>query len=540
MAAHAARPSGPGAIALLSLLTPLWLAGLVLLPVIRWLHRGGPHRRELPVSRLALWPRSDVSRPTPGERRPPDPAWRRRALLAALLLLALSGPQLRDERVRVTLWIDESLSMLTREGQATRLVEGLAQARSQLAALPLAEVEVRTLAEPWLRLGELSDATVATLVAGAGRREPSAPPAALLRRDREQWLLTDGADAAVFAWPGDRQPDRVIQVAGVTRNVGLERLSARRHPDDPETFDLLLKVTNGGSADEDRSLVFATGSVDLAHVDVHLAAGASRLVEVSIPASAAVRATLQPGDALAADDTIALDLAPLRRHRVAVDASCAKALAAAVAAHPALALAPSGALDVEAMLECGTSSAPKGLPRIRVLADRAPSRLRGALQWSMALAEARRSELDPDRLQVAAHLQARPTDSVLLAIGDEPVIVERTGEAKLVETSLDFGAMAASRGPELPLLTNVMLETVLGRGLLDTIAVVDRGPRSSLVAPRPNVGSAATASTASVARSSRDETWPVLVVALLVLLWEVVALVRQGLRLSAPVAVRPG
>ena len=152
MAAHASRSPGPGAIALLSFLTPLWLAGLVLLPAIRWLHRAGPPRREVAVSRLALWRGAEASRPNPGARRPPDPAWRRRALLAALLLIALAGPRWPEERVRVTLWVDDSLSMLTREASGTRLAEGLASARSQLAELPQADVEVRVLSDPWLRL----------------------------------------------------------------------------------------------------------------------------------------------------------------------------------------------------------------------------------------------------------------------------------------------------------------------------------------------------------------------------------------------------
>ncbi len=524
---------------MLSFLTPLWLLGLGLVPVIRWLHRGGPHRRAVTVTRLALWRGAQMSRPTAGARQPPDPAWRRRALLAALLLIALSGPQLPEQRVRVTLWIDDSLSMLTREAQGTtRLAEGLARVRSQLADLSHAEVEVRTLADPWRSLGAPSDATVAALIAGAGHREPLAPPGALLHGDRQQWLLTDGADATPFAWPGDRRPDRVVQVGSVTRNVGLERLSARRSPDDPNAFDLLVKVTNGGMAGEDRALVVTTGKVEVARANVRLDAGASRLIEMSIPASTAVHATLQPGDALPEDDDITLDLAPLRRHRVAVDPGCPKALVAAVGAHPALAVAPSGAGDAEAALDCGTVGAMKAVPTIRVLADRTPFQPRGALLWSPAVAESRRVELDVDRLQVAAHLQARPGDSVLLAIGDEPVIVSRRGEGVRLETSLDFGTIAASRGAELPLLVNVMFENVLDRRLLDEIAVVDRGPHASRVAPLPNIATPIGVLTRKASRALDDDVRPVLLVALLALLWEIAALVRQGIRLGAPAPAR--
>ncbi len=519
---------------MLSFATPLWLAGLALLPAIRWLHRGGPHRREVPVSRLALWRDAEASRPAAGERRPPDRAWRRRALLAAILLIALSGPQLSDPRVRVTLWIDDSLSMLTREAQTTRLVEGLSRVRALLDGLPPVEVEVRTLADPWRGLGALNDATVATVLAGAGRTEPAPPPVALLRRDSQQWLLTDGADATLLAWSDGRRPDRVVQAGAVTRNVGLERLSARRHADDPATFDLLLQVTNGGTAEEDRAVVFTAGAVEVARASVsRLRVGESRRLEIAIPAAATVRAALQPADALPDDDQIELDLAPLRRRRVAVEASCPKALVAAVGAHPALAFAGPANADAEATLDCGASGAPAGVPTIRVLADRAASRPPGTLQWSSAVPQSRRIELDADRLQLAAHLQAGPNDAVLLAIGEAPVVVRRAGEARRLETSFDVAAMAAGRGPELPLLVNWLFETVLDRSLLDEIAVVDRGPRAALVAPL-RIVAPPPVSAAAAPGSASDQARLVLLIALLVFLWELVALVRQGLRLRAP------
>ena len=43
--------------------------------------------------------------------------------------------------------------------------------------------------------------------AGAGRKEPGAPPAALLLRDGLHWLVTDGADPALFDWPGGKPGD---------------------------------------------------------------------------------------------------------------------------------------------------------------------------------------------------------------------------------------------------------------------------------------------------------------------------------------------
>ncbi|MFM9914891.1 MAG: hypothetical protein ACKVOX_03700 [Rhizobacter sp.] len=525
-------------------MSPMWLLGLLLVPVIRWLHRGGRHRRTVFVSSLSLWRGSAISTPAAGERRPPDPAWRHRALMTALIFVALAEPQLPLQRSRITLWVDDSLSMQTRETQGTRLVQVLGQARRLLSEADNQDVEVRSLGDPWHSLGALGDGTVAALSASAGLREPAPPPGALLRRDRSHWLLTDGADAALLDWPGGRHPDRVIEVASVTRNAGLERISARRSASDPERIDLLLKITNGGTDVETREVVIGTDAGEAARSTQRIEPGTSALVSASIGATTRVRVRLEPGDALVEDDSIDLDLTPLRRRRVATDSKCPVALVAAVAAHPALAVAPDNAADVDTTLDCGTGGSADGRATIRVVADRVPTRLAGPLQWSSSVAESSRIRLDAEALQAASALHARHADVVLLAVGDAPVIVRRAGAPSLIETSLDFGSMGITRGPEVPLLVNLMFESVLGEHLLDRIAIVDRGPTSARVAPVVRGGAAAQSLPGRLPAASgvtpaaddlpllRSWTWPTLAIALAVLLWEVVSLGRQWVRLS--------
>jgi len=522
---------------LLTFVAPLWLFGVLLLPVIRWLHRGGRQARAMPVSRLELWRDAAMSSPAAGERRPPDPAWRRRALLTALLLIALAEPRMPEQQTEITLWVDDSFSMLTREEHGTRLGEGMAQVRTLLAEVPQADVQVRTLGDPWHSLGALNESTTATIGAGAGQREAAVPPEALLRRNSLHWLVTDGAHAALFDWPGGNRPDRIIQVGNVQRNVGLERLSARRNLNDPERYDVSLKVANGGTAPETRVVVFATDTGELARSNLRLDPGGFTLVNASIPASAKVRATLQPGDALAEDDEIVLDLGPLRRRRVATDAKCPAALRAAVAAHPALALVEQATTDVDAALDCGTRGAVGGVAAIHVLANRMPAPSRGPVRWSSYVPESRRIRIDNERLQVAARLEARPGDVVLLAAGDEPLIVSRAGASSLLETSLDFDSTESLRGPEIPLLVNLMFERLLGAPLLDEIATVDRGAGSTKVVPSEGAGPIAAARAPVVSRSLRDWAQPFLLAALLVLLWELIALARQAYRSIDPKGV---
>jgi hypothetical protein len=540
---------------LLSLAAPWWLLGLALLPVIRWLHRGGRHRRALPVAHLGLWRAAAARSPAAGEKQPPDPAWRRRALLAALLLLALAEPRLPPPQRAVTLWVDDSLSMLTREAQGTRLALALAQAGALLAERPGAEVEVRVLGDPWQPLGQLgappltpaaAAAVLGARIAASSRPEPAAPPAALLRADREHWLLTDGAHPALQKWPDGWPADRVVQVGEVTRNLGLATLAARRSPDDADRVDVIVKLSNGGDADETRELVIDSGAPEPLRSSHSLEPGAAVLVTVQVAVADRVRATLQPGDALAADDELVLDLAPLRRHRVAVDAGCAAALRAAVAAHPALAQVAPGAADLAAVLDCGGATSAGKLPALRVLDGDVPRRPPGPVQWPAGQPASQRIQVEPGQLPVAATLKPQPGDTVLLAAGDEPVVIARAAATPLVETSLDFGALSTARGPQTPLLVNLAFERLLGVRLLGEIATAGRGTAASFVAPRVRAGTsdadptaAAPARTPPHARAPADGTRPVLWLALLALLWEIAALTRQGVRLGRQTAVGP-
>ena len=94
LAARIAGPPRASKSGVISFATPAWLLGLLLVPVIWYLHRSGPVLRIHPVESLDPWRDSSASANRAGERRRPDPAWIRRAAIAALLSLALAGPML--------------------------------------------------------------------------------------------------------------------------------------------------------------------------------------------------------------------------------------------------------------------------------------------------------------------------------------------------------------------------------------------------------------------------------------------------------------
>jgi hypothetical protein len=526
VAANAHRASLAGAIDVLSFAAPFWLAGLLLIPIIRQFHRSGPNVRSFPVSSLMLWQRESSVTPAAGKDRPPDPVWRRRALLTALLFIALAGPQLAERRTRITLWVDDSISMLTRETGGTRLEEGIAQVRSALADVAAAEIDVRSLTEPWQSMGALNDGTLAKLTALAGHKEPGAPPASLLLPGRLHWLLTDGADPAVFDWPVGRHPDRTFTSGSVTRNVGLERLSARRNLTDPEKYDLLVKVMNGGTAAEVRDVLVATDAGEISRSSERLDAGAFALLNVTIPASNQVRVRLEPADALAADDEIVLDLEPLRKRRVALDPSCPPALSTALEAHPALVHVAWQSSGVDALITCAAATTAANVPKLHVSTARMAVVASRPLRWSSAVAESRRISVEPEALQSSTRLDVRPDDTVLLASGDDALIVRRAGASTLIETALDFTSTRFVRRPEFPLIVQFLTDELFGADLLNRIASVDRGPAAVKVAP---VIHTAPSSDHRASRDTqvREMARPFLMLAVLVLLWEMTGLARK-------------
>jgi len=83
--------------------------------------------------------------------------------------------------------------------------------------------------------------------------------------------------------------------------------------------------------------------------------------------------------------------------------------------------------------------------------------------------------------------------------------------------------------PVAPLLVSFLVDQALSTALLDEVAVVARDERAVRVVPRDVAAGAATASGAS-SLQTRDRTPPLLVAAVLVLLWELASLLGRWRR----------
>ncbi len=505
---------------------PAWLLGLLLVPVMWYLHRTGPVLRRHPVESLALWRAAEARPDSPGARRRPDPAWIRRAAICSLLAVALAGPTLPRPAERVTLWIDDSLSMATAEDGRTRLDAALAAASDALRADGVADLEVRTLGAPWRALGDLDAGTVGQWRMTAGSTEPDPPDAGFLDVSRAHWLVTDGADSDVNAWVESAPIQRVFQAGAERRNVGIARLAVRPQPGDASAWAVMVTLMNGGDAAEARRVeVLAQGGAPQTR-EFSLEPGATTTVALEIPSgSREVVARLSPTDALAADDVVKVDSSALAPIPVTLDPACPDSVSRAVRAHPALRVANKTGFDLA--IACGAIPASgDDVPRVifttgamanheaeSVIVSASAAPWLGALPLGQVLRT--RGSVGPTNQR----------DTVLLEADGSPLIVLRPGPPRDVETSLDPQPAGLGADEALPMLLGQLVDLAASESLLDREVHAGLGAGASRVAPladlraRPTPASAASADDSLIA--------PLLWLALALLLWDAFTLVRR-------------
>ncbi len=503
---------------------PLWLLALALLPLVRWLHRWHAPLSSWPVAAIFIWRETSADAAAGETKRKPDPAWRRRAVIVALLVIALAGPYRQSELSDLTVWIDDSLSMYSTENDTTRLALGM-----NALALELSEetsgpdrVSLRSLTNPGrsqllhdrrrIAVPDWPPSPSDRTSAGAGTTM-DLPPPALLSTDSIHWLVTDSASDAVRQWATRAALARIIQVGKNTENAGVFRLAAGRNLQQSDQVDVLVGVVNQGLRTISRDLQLHDGNRLLGHKPLLLEPGQETYLRFQVPIApetAALRARMSPPDTLSADDELGLDIRPLQPLPTRLGKNCGEALYRAIDTHPALML--TGKVRPELTIECMTSTAPAGLPVAP--ADPAPVvstlpawlPVAGSAQdislqkpWiavtggSRILFTAAQTETHaPDQKQDTATFDSRlqpalaGADQVLLRAGEVPLVVRRiTGEDRpvVVETNIDMTRPAFTRQPEFAAFVAALVDLTVGHHLLEETVSTARNPEASIIAP---------------------------------------------------------
>jgi hypothetical protein len=247
-----------------------------------------------------------------------------------------------------------------------------------------------------------------------------------------------------------------------------------------------------------------------------------------------VEARLSPADALAEDDTVAVDASSLAPVATVVDPTCPAAVLRAIRAHPALRV--SSDTDSRLVVDCGGATpADPTVPRIRIASGPPEATDASTLRWAPGFADRLPGVPTAPSLRSRGRLEAvGRADSVLLEAGTEPLVVLRGGTPRIVETALDLSAPEAANEDSLPLLVGLLADVAMDEDLLSRSAAGGRGALASKVGPLETL-QARPDSSPSV--QSRDSTLvlPLLLLAMALLMWDAGAL---GRRLARD-AVRP-
>ncbi|MEX2495689.1 MAG: BatA domain-containing protein [Woeseia sp.] len=531
------------------LAAPWWLLALAAVPLIRWLHRFSTPLHHARVSAIFLW-HSAPSADTGGRsRQPPDPAWRRRALIAALLALALAQPFWRSSHIPVTLWIDDSPGMHSLEAGHPRLALALEELKSGTSTVPrpagansgtstvprpagtnsgtstvlrpagdfrpTGTATVRSLSNPafirqWNEAGALDSNTWLRKDPGS----PAPPPPGLLSPGKSHWLLTDGAHGDVVRWAESAPLAGIITVGQATENVAVTRLASRRSPAGPRHFDLLIEIANRGRHSATRNLVLTSGTapVEARSLTLDAAETVTLFLQHRLGAEA-LTATLSPGDALALDDSLTLPSRAFDTPPVLIDRRCPPALRLAIATHPALTETAHGSPSALQLL-CGDSAATDAPAQLRIHTDNAYP-VRNALQWMPAAGDLQRIGLAREWM-AATSWKALPDAEPLLMSGDEPLVIRRLDAPHHIETVLDLSRPDFVRQPEYAAFVAGLVDLALDRRLLDAITIATRAPADSDIAP--SVPVARSMSPAGRLSSQQSLVTPLLLLALLLLL----------------------
>jgi hypothetical protein len=524
---------------MLSLAAPLWLLGWLSLPLIRWLHRFSVGDKTVMVSALFLWPPPSLAAATGRKPATPDPRWRLRALIVALLMLVLAGPTLEKTGQRtIDVWVDDSLSMQTVENGQRRLQTAFDQLDGALLKTGATRVQLHSLLNPAVQIAWRADTIHhgrerwPDSVLSAGAR-PRPPIASLMNRDHEHWLITDGADSALDAWADTAPLSRILQSGEAGDNAAVTLLSARPDLEEDGAAQVLLTVHNLGAKASTRTLSVYVGDALRYRESLRIPPHSGRDIRFRLPISDAVpslRATLTPADALAADDTLNLSTSGLSPLSVVMDGDCPAPFKTAMESHPRIRINETPRARHDMRVVCNNASGREVAgPTLRIHPQHSPQPVSQSPSWSAAEQPMDWPLLQPEWLYADANVPLPGQSKLLFGTAENPLITASETTPRVIDVFLDLAKPILVHQPEYLALIDGLITSTVGRPLLDESYSAERSVAESRIAPQP----LATALThGSVLHSPPEQTdlSPLLVLLAALLLVVDLVLVRRTAR----------
>ncbi len=469
--------------------TPVWLLLLGLLPWLRWLHRFQRQGRLQPTSALFMWRHIRQSEGIAGNApASPDPRWRLRALIIALMILTLADPLSQSTRgYSLVVWLDDSLSQFTREGAHTRLQQGIDQLVDRVKEGNSHQLRIHSLANPAMSLmlrpgedpdwiGRLKRWTVSP------RGEPQPPPPALMHQDAHQIVLTDGADATLNHWLRRATGIEIIQTGTQRNNSALTRLAVRRPLGPSQQTDGIVELSNLGQNEVTARLILIQHGRVIHSRVITLAAGESNLQHFSLAldSQADLIARLQTtGDPLLADNELRLPIASrMQPVHVLTTGSCSPHLQAFLAAHPAL---EQTSRDPDISIACGTSNKATSIPLLRLHPVNGNRKTQSSGHWH---AEKLQHITLPKGLRFGQPGDDLAGQRETLWVADNTsLLTETLAPAHVIDVNFDLQSSALAGGPQYPLLLSALIERLVQRPLSESALQVSRPSEASRITP---------------------------------------------------------
>jgi len=514
---------------------PLWLIALAIIPLIRWLHRWRAPLSSWPVSAVFLWEPSNADEPAGKRKGEPEPAWRRRALAAALLIVALAGPYRSTGTRALSIWIDDSLSAFATENGSPRIATMFESLTAALDENDTAwsQITLRSLTNPGQAHPYVSpDSLDPVDWQGGAEKNLDDLAMPILAAGNDHWLLTDGASGEIRAWAARVSLNRVIQSGTATENTAVTRLAARRNIAYADRFNVLVSISNTGVETDERQVTLYSGKDPLQITQLSLAPGQTTHWQVqATTTNETLTASISPGDSLVDDDGLTISLARFKPLATHVDPDCGPALRRALSTHRSLVIANSIS-EAALIVSCSQddfSEGGKSVARIRAL--------RGAVQpvssspaWFTHSGPGINLGLALDWISAAQWPEQASVDSgrVLLATTEQPLVVvhaHRSGSATTVDTVVDLNQARFIRQPEYAAFIATLVDLATGRMLLDEVATIARDPRHSVIAPE-SLETRDRAAKPVDRATSKPLSTQFLAAALLLLLFDAVLLLR--------------
>ncbi|QYZ65004.1 MAG: hypothetical protein HPY30_02765 [Gammaproteobacteria bacterium (ex Lamellibrachia satsuma)] len=468
---------------------PLWLLLLSGLPLLRWLHRFQRQGHIRPTAALFLWRRIQTEGAAGNAPTRPDPRWRLRAVIAALLVLALSDPYRETiSGIPMEVWLDDSLSQFTQEGGKTRLQRGIDRLTQRVEKEHPSSLILHSLGNPtvtWV-IDPQSDSDWISELKQWGndpRGEPHPPAPALMHRNNRHILLTDGADVRLSHWLKSAPFSEIIQTGRSTGNLSLTRLAIRPSPDTPSAAQGLVELRNSGESEMNARLILIQRGREIESWLVKLPPGERKLLDfaadLSYPADLIARLHAA-GDSLPLDNELRLPLSSaLKPIAVKVTGECGLYLSAFLQSHPGL---EQSERNPGIFIDCDNIQTSAGTPLLRLHSGGNHQTTHSPGHWHVKEGVQHLS-IHRGLAFIREESEATSSGVTLLSADGHSLIRETRTPAQTIDVYLDLQQPGFAHSPEYPLLLSALIERMLQSPLAESLVSTSRDPDASRITP---------------------------------------------------------